>query len=47
MMLIERFNRTLRDKITYYLQHSKVKNYIDKYKFLVDVYNNSTHSMIK
>ncbi len=29
-MIVERFNRTLRDKLTYYLTNSKVNNYVNK-----------------
>ncbi len=29
-MMVERFNRTLRDQIAYHLTNSKVKNYINK-----------------
>ncbi|KAL4436486.1 hypothetical protein ABPG74_003052 [Tetrahymena malaccensis] len=46
-MLIERFNRTIRDKISKYQHFNKQKNYVDNLKDLVAQYNNTEHSEIK
>nr|AAG23743.1 integrase-like protein [Tetrahymena thermophila] len=44
--LIERFNRTIRDKISKYQSFHKQKNFIDELQKLVKTYNNTIHSQI-
>ena len=44
--MIERFNRTIRDKITQYFDAYKTHKYIDIINKLVENYNNSYHSSI-
>lgn len=46
-MVIERFNRTLRDKITKYMILHKTKKFINEVPQLVKTYNNTEHSTIK
>jgi hypothetical protein len=43
-MKIERFNRTLRDKISKYLISYKTHRWIDKIDDIIFNYNNSIHS---
>lgn len=45
--VIERFNRTLKDKIFKYFTHKKTKRYIDVLETIINVYNNSKHSTIR
>lgn len=45
--LIERFHRTLKEKIWRYFTHKNTHRYIDILQYLVDGYNNSIHSTIK
>ena len=45
-MIIERFNRTIRDKISKYQLLHKTKSFIDEINNLVDSYNNTEHSTI-
>ena len=45
--IIERFNKTIRDKITKYKITNKTKNFIDILSKLVQKYNKITHSTIK
>jgi hypothetical protein len=47
MMMVERFNRTIRDKLTYYMTDNKTKNWPAKVSHFMEVYNNSEHSRIK
>lgn len=44
---VERFNRTIRDKITKYMKTFKTANWIDAIEKLLNNYNNSIHSSIK
>lgn len=44
--MIERFNRTIRDKINKFQITFKTKKYIDNLELLVNSYNNSIHSSI-
>ncbi len=46
-MIIERFNRTIRDKINKYMIAYKTNRFIDVLPELVENYNNSIHSSIK
>ncbi|KAL4442006.1 hypothetical protein ABPG74_003757 [Tetrahymena malaccensis] len=46
-MIIERFNRTLRDRISKFQSFHKQKNYVDELQNLVNQYNNTEHSSIK
>lgn len=45
-MKIERFNRTIRDKIHKYQITFKTKKFIDNLQTLVNSYNNTVHSLI-
>lgn len=45
--IIERFNRTLRDMITKYMEANKTKKWIDVLSELLENYNNRVHSSIK
>ena len=45
--VIERFNRTIKDKIFKYFTANSTKKYIDVLETLVDQYNNTVHSSIK
>jgi len=45
-MKVERFNKTIRDKINLYLYSKKTKKYIDVLQDLVYNYNNTLHSKI-
>lgn len=45
--MVERFNRTLKEKIARYLTYSKSKRYIHVLDALVNNYNNSYHRTIK
>jgi hypothetical protein len=45
--IVERFNRTLKNKLWRYLTFKKSKTYIKDIQKLVDSYNNSYHSSIK
>ena len=45
--VIERFNRTIKDKIFKYLTANSTRKYIDVLDTLVDQYNNTVHSLIK
>ncbi|KAL4463806.1 hypothetical protein ABPG74_005743 [Tetrahymena malaccensis] len=44
--MIERFNRTIRDRISKYQSFHKQKNFIDNLKEIVNSYNNTEHSQI-
>ena len=45
--LIERFNRTIKDKIFKYFSANNTRKYIDVLDLLVEQYNNTIHSSIK
>ena len=45
-MMIERFNRTIRDKINKYMMAYDTHQFIDDIKLLVENYNNTLHSSI-
>lgn len=45
--VIERFNRTLREKLTRYMAHNKTNRYIDKLTDILTAYNNTRHSRTK
>lgn len=45
--IVERFNRTLKNKMYRYFTYKKTYKYIDVLQKLVDSYNNSYHSSIK
>lgn len=46
-MKIERFNRTLRNRISKYLLAYNTHNWIDKLEEIIYNYNNQVHSMTK
>ena len=46
IMVVERFNRTIREKIRKYQNAYKTKRYIDELDDIVSNYNSSKHSMI-
>ena len=46
VMIIERFNRTLRSRIDKYMTTHKTKNYIAVLDKLVENYNETEHSAI-
>lgn len=43
---VERFHRTLRDKLTKFMTYNNTQNWTKIYKFLIDSYNNTPHSSI-
>ena len=45
--VIERFNRTIMEKIVKYLSANNTRKYVDVLDLLVDQYNNTIHSSIK
>ncbi len=45
--MVERFNRTIRDKLTMYFSAYNTNHYIDVIDKLIDNYNNTIHSSIK
>lgn len=45
--VVERFNRTLKDRMFRYFTHKNTKRYIDILQLLVKAYNNTVHSTIK
>ena len=45
--MIERFNRTITEKMFKYLSANNTRKYVDVLDFLVDQYNNTIHSSIK
>lgn len=45
--IVERFNRTLKERIWRYFTHTGCKRYIDVLQNIVDAYNRSYHSAIK
>ena len=45
--MIERFNRTINEKMYKYLSASNTRKYVDMLDFHVDQYNNTIHSSIK
>jgi len=47
MALIERFNRTIREKIDNYLEQNKTNRFIDVLDDIVLSYNNTYHNGIK
>lgn len=44
VMIVERFNKTIRHKIDQYLKEFETHKFIDILKDLLENYNNSTHS---
>ena len=46
-VVVERFNRTLRDRLWRYFTHTNTYRYIDILQKIVDAYNNSWHSGTK
>lgn len=45
--IVERFNRTLKERMWRYFTYSRQKRYLDVLQSIVSAYNNSTHSAIK
>ena len=45
--VIERFNRTIKEKMFKYLSANNTRQYVDVLELLVDQYNNTIHSSIK
>ena len=45
--MIERFNRTIHDKMFKYFSANNTRKYVDILDLLVNQYNNSNHSSIK
>ena len=45
--VIERFNRTIKEKMFKYFCANNRRKYVDVLDLLVDQYNNTTHSSIK
>ena len=45
--VIERFNRTIKDKICKYFSANNTRKYVDVLDLLVDQYNNTIQSSIK
>ena len=45
--MIERLNRTIKEKMFKYFCHNNTRKYIDALVLLVDQYNNTIHSSIK
>ena len=45
--VIERFNRTIKEKMFKYFSANNTRNYVDVLNLLVNQYNNSIHSSIK
>ena len=45
--VIERFNRTIKEKMFKYLSANNTRKYVDVLDLLVNQYNNSIHSSIK
>ena len=45
--MIERFNRTIKEKMFNYFSANNTRKYVDVLDLLVDQYNNSIHSSIK
>ena len=45
--VIERFNRTIKEKLIKYFSANNTRKYVDVLDFLVDQYNNAIHSSIK
>ena len=45
--VIERFNRTIKEKMFKYFSANNTRNYVDVLDLLVDQYNNTIHSSIK
>ena len=45
--IVERFNRTMRNKIERFMHHSRTRRYVDDLKSLLFSYNNSFHRSIK
>ena len=45
--MIERFNRTIKEKMFMYFSANNTQKFIDVLDLLVDQYNNAIHSSIK
>lgn len=45
--IVERFNRTLKERMWRYFTYTRQKRYLDVLQNIVSAYNNSTHSAIK
>ena len=45
--MIERFNRTIKEKMFMYFCDNNTRTYVDVLDLLVDQYNNTIHSSIK
>ena len=45
--MIERFNRTIKEKMFKYFSADNTRKYVDVLDLLVDKYNNTIHSSIK
>ena len=45
--MIERFNRTVKEKMFKYFSANNIRKYVDVLDLLVDQYNNTIHSSIK
>ena len=45
--MIERFNRTIKEKMFKYFSANNTRKYVDVLDFLVNQYNNTIHSSIK
>ena len=44
--VVERFNRTLRDRLAKYMTENNTKRWLDYLPEFIDAYNNTTHSSI-
>ena len=45
--MIDRFNRTIKEKMFKYFSANNARKYVDVIELLVDQYNNTIHSSIK
>ena len=45
--MIERFNRTIKEKMFKYFSANNTRKYVDVLDLLVEQYNNAIHSLIK
>ena len=45
--MIERFNRTIKEKMFKYFSANNTRKYVDVHDLLMDQYNNTIHSSIK
>ena len=45
--MIERFNRTIKEKMFKYFSANNIRKHVDVFDLLADQYNNAIHSSIK